>query len=154
MAKRKPPSEERRKRRENWLAPAGSVQESRLLEKYASQPEISDKDRALIHAWLDKPDGFERRNALFWQGAKKKILGPVVYDIALERHRVLSPDEWIVACLVAHGVKQVEITSMVGGSLSNIEKTIASIRRKIIQDLKCEIESVTPAQIARWFFGL
>jgi hypothetical protein len=154
VTKQKPPSNEREERRKNWLAPAGSPQERGLLEKWASQPGLTEKDRALVYAWLSKPDGFEKRNALFWQAAKKEILGPVVYAIALERHRKLSPDEWLVACLIAHGLKQVDIPAMAGKSLPSIEKNIASIKNKIMSDLKYDIETVTVAQIARWFFGL
>lgn len=154
MAKSKLPVEEREARRSDWLAPAGSLQERRFLEKLASQPGITDKDRALVYAWLSKPDGFEKRNALFWQAAKKQTLGPVVYDMALERHKKLSPDEWLVACLIAQGFKQVEIPSVAGKALSTIEKAIASIKNKIMSDLKYDIETVNPAQIARWFLGL
>jgi hypothetical protein len=147
-------AEEYTERRKNWLAPAGSQRERRFLEKWASQPGLPDKDRALVYAWLAKPDGFEKRNALFWHAAKKQILSPVVYDTALKRHKELSRIEWLIACLIAEGCKQDEIASMADRSLPTIEKTIASIKVKIRQEFKFDNEAVPLGEIVRWFLGL
>lgn len=141
-------------RRNNWLAPAGSLQERRMFEKLAKQQGLEEKDRALVYAYLAKPDGFAERNALFWHAAKKQILGPVVYDTALRRHKELSPAEWLVACLISQGFKQDEIASMVVKALPTIEKTIASIKEKIRQEFKYASEAVTLGEIVRWFLGL
>jgi hypothetical protein len=86
MPKEKLPSKEREERRNNWLAPTGSLQERRMLEKLAKQQGLSEDDRALVYAYLKKPDGFAERNALFWHAAKKLVLGHIVYETALERH--------------------------------------------------------------------
>jgi hypothetical protein len=107
-----------------------------------------------VYAYLEKPDGFGERNALFWHAAKKQVLGPVVYDMALERHKKLSPDEWLVACLTAQNLKQEEMVPIIGKSLPTIEKTVASIKNKIMRDLSYDIEAVNLAQITRWFLGL
>src|SRR5271155_3965711 len=106
MAKQKLTSKEREERRSNWLAPAGSLQERRFLKKLLVQPGLSNEDRMLLDEWIAKPDGFEKRNALFWHAAKRQILGPVVSGIAIERHKRLRSDEWLVACLIAEGLNQ------------------------------------------------
>jgi hypothetical protein len=148
-------AEERAERRNNWLAPAGSLQERRSLEKWASQQGLGEKDRALVYSWLAKPDGFAERNALFWHAAKRQILGPVFYDMAIERHKRLRPDEWLVACLITEGLNQKEeIAPMIGKSLRTVEYLVVNIKEEIVQDLGCNIEAVTIAQIARWFLGL
>jgi hypothetical protein len=155
MAKQKLPPKEREERRKNWLAPAGSLQERRMLEKLARQQELAANDRALVYAYLSKPDGFAERNALFWHAAKKQVLGPIIYDMALERQKNLSPDEWLVACLITQGFKQKEeIAPIIGKSLPTVEKTVASIKHIIMHDLSYDIEAVTLAQITRWFLGL
>lgn len=152
VAKRKLPSKEREERRNNWLAPAGSLQERRMLEKLAKQQALDERFRALVHAYLAKPDGSGERNALFWQAAKKQVLGGIVYGLALERHRKLNPNEWLVACLISQGLKQEEIVPIIAMSLGTVEKAVASIKEKIMVDL--DIESVSLSQIPRWFLGL
>jgi hypothetical protein len=155
MAKQKPPLKEREDLRNNWLAPAGSLQERRFLKKLLVQPGLSNKDRILLDEWIAKPDGFEKRNVLFWHAAKSQILGSVVYDMAIERHKRLRPDEWVVACLIAEGLNQKEeIAPMIGKSPRAVEYLVADIKQEIVQDLGCDIEAVTIAQIARWFLGL
>lgn len=147
-------SEEKEKLRNNWLAPAGSAEERRFLKQWASQKEISEEDRALVYAWISKPDGFEKRNEGFWRAAKRSVLGGVVYESAMERQKKLTWDEWLIACLITQGFKQREIATMVGESLSTIEKTIASIKDKIMSDFGYMVEAVKPVTVARWFLGL
>jgi len=153
VAKQKLPSKEREERRNNWLAPAGSLQERRMLEKLAKQKALDEKFRALVYAYLAKPDGLGERNALFWQAAKKQVLGDIVYELALERHHKLNrPNEWIVACLISQGLKQEEIGPIIVKSLATVEKAVASIKEQIMVDL--DIEPVSLTQITRWFLGL
>lgn len=154
MPKKPLTPEEREERRKNWLAPTGTQQERRFLKKLLVQPGLSNKDRMFLDEWIAKPDGFEKRNMLFWSAAKKSVLGPVVYDMAMERHKKLRPDEWLVACLIAEGIDQKEIALMIGKSLRTVESVIAAIKEIIVQDLQCEIEAVNLAQISRWFLGL
>jgi hypothetical protein len=152
---RKITSEDYIERRNNWLAPAGSLQERQMLEKLAKQQGLDEKFRALVYAYLANPDGFAERNALFWQAAKKQVLGNIVYEIALERHLKLSrPNEWIVACLISQGLKQEEIAPIIGMSLPTVEKAVASIKNIIMRDLTYDIEAVNLSQITRWFLGL
>lgn len=153
MAKHKLLLREHEERRNNWLAPAGSLQERRMFEKLAKQKGLDDHGQALVYAYLEKPDGFAERNALFWDTAKKQVLGPVIYDMALERHKNLSPDEWLVACLTAQNFKQEEMVPIIGKSVPSIEKTVASIK-KIMRDQTYDVETVNLAQITRWFLGL
>jgi len=148
-------AEQRAERRNNWLAPAGSPQERRMFEKLAKQQALDEKFRALVYAYLAKPDGLAERNALFWQAAKRQVLGDIVYEIALERHRKLSrPNEWLVACLISQGLKQEEIVPIIGQSLSTVEKAVASIKKIVMSDLTYDIEAVNLPQITRWFLGL
>ena len=154
MTKQKLPSKEREERRNNWLAPAGSSEEQRMFKKLGRQHGLSEEDRALVYAYLKKPDGFAERNALFWHTAKKLVLGPILYDTALERQHKLKPDEWIVACLTAQGFTQEEIAPQLGKSVPTVEKTVAAIKHIITRELSYDIEAVTLAQITRWFLGL
>jgi len=125
-----------------------------MFEKLVKQQGLQEKDRALVYAYLAKPEGFAERNALFWHAAKKQVLGPVVYDMALERQKKLSPDEWLVACLIAQGLKQEEIAPIIDKSLPTVEKAVASIKNIIMRDLTYDIEAVNLAQVTRWFLGL
>ena len=147
-------SEEREARQRNWLAPAGSAQERRFMKQLRSAKHLTDKDRAMVNAWLQKPDGFDRRNEMWWHTAKKRLLGEFVYSIAMERHVKLSRSEWHVAYLLSAGYPQTEIATIGGTSLSTIEKTILSIREKITLEYECDIADVTIGQIVRWFLGL
>lgn len=113
-----------------------------------------EKDRVLIYEWIGEPDGFAKRNALFWQAAKKSVLGPVVYETAMERHRTLNDEEWLVACFTARGMRQAEIAKMIHTGERMLDNIIRSLKDKIIRELNCNIESIDRAQIACWFFGL
>src|ERR1700733_1849704 len=73
----------------DWLAIKGSEREKQFLRRWSKQKGLSEGDLTLISEWIDKPDSFERRNALFWQAAKRSVLGNVVYEAAMERHRKL-----------------------------------------------------------------
>lgn len=140
--------------RDNWLAPAGSVQEERFLKKWYEQKGLSEKDRALIQEWHKKPDGFAKRNEGFSRIAKKSVLGDVIYGIALERHKKLPRGrEWEVACLIAEGYEGEEIAELMGKHPRTIDGIILKIKQIIVQDLNCEVESVNIAQIALWFRG-
>jgi len=125
-----------------------------MFKKLARQQGLSEDDRALVYAYLKKPDGFAERNALFWHTAKKLVLGPIVYETALERQHKLNPDEWIVACLTAQGFTQEEIAPQLRKSVPTVEKAVASIKHIIMHDLSYDIEAVTLTQITRWFLGL
>lgn len=147
-------AEEKEELLNNWLAPEGSAQEKRILRKWASQKGLSEKDRALVLAWISKPDGFEKRNEGFWRAAKRSLLGDFVYETAIDRHRKLEWDEWVVACLTTQGIKQDEIAELIDKSERTVDTILSNLKQKIIQDLNCDIESVNLAQIARWFLGL
>jgi hypothetical protein len=152
---RKPLSDEEKEGlRKDWLAPAGSPQEKRILKKWATQKGLNDTERALIHAWINKPDGFGTRNEAFWGTAKKSVLGGVIHDTAMERHKKLNWHEWIVACLTTQGIKQSEIADLLDKSERTVDGIVLNIKQKIFQDLDCNIESVNSVQIARWFLGL
>ena len=75
--------------------------------------------------------------------------------MAIERHKRLRPDEWLVAFGITEGLNQKEeIAPMIGKSSRAVEYLVADIKQEIVQDLGCDIEAVTIAQIARWFLGL
>jgi len=137
-----------------WLAPVGSVQEKQFLERWAKQEGLSQKDRDLIYEWIDSPDEFAKRNALFWQAAKRSVLGPVVYETAMERHSTLDDKEWLVACFTAQGMKQEEIMALTHLGDRTIDNIIRSLKTRITQELECDIEINDRVQIARWFLGL
>jgi len=138
----------------NWLAPAGSVQEKQFLRRWAKHGGLRQKALDLIHRWKHSPDEFAKRNALFWQAAKKSVLGPVVYETAMERHSTLDDKEWLVACFTAQGMGQKEIAKLTHIGVRMVDNIIASLKGKITQELECDIEPDKLAQIARWFFGL
>jgi ATP/maltotriose-dependent transcriptional regulator MalT len=140
--------------RENWVADAGSRKEKKYLEKWAKQVDLKDHERAQIRAWIDKPGGNAKRNDEFWRAAKRRILGPVIYDTAIERHKLLiEDDEWLLACLTAQGIGQREIAKMIGMSESTVDKAVRNIKDKVQQSSDCDISSDKIAQITRWFFG-
>jgi len=152
---RKPLTDEQKEEfRKNWLAPAASVQEKQFLRKWASQNRLSEKDRALILAWIDTPDGFDKRNEGFWRASKKSVLGDVVYERAMERQSDLPWHEWLVACLTTQGIKQEEIGDLIGRGERTVNTIISDLKQRIVQELNCDIESVNLAQISRWFLGL
>lgn len=140
---------------DNWLAPAGSVREKQFLRRWATRKELDEATRALVHQWLKKPDGFAKRNEGFRRAAKRFFLGDVVYETAMERHRKLPRGrEWEVACLTAEGYKQDQIADLLGKSPRTVDGIVQNIRRIIVQDFDCDIESVNIALISRWFLGL
>src|SRR5437868_14596177 len=65
--KRELQEQARKLHEKDWLASAGSVQEKQFLERWAKQEGLSQKDRDLIYRWIDNPDEFAKRSALFWQ---------------------------------------------------------------------------------------
>lgn len=138
----------------NWLAPAGSVQEKQFLKRWAKVADVSQKDRDLIYQWIDNPDEFAKRNALFWQVAKKSALGSISYETAMERHRTLDDKEWLVACFTAQGMRQKEIAKLTHIKERTVDNIILRLKDKIIQEFRCDIKGVGLARIARWFFGL
>jgi hypothetical protein len=137
-----------------WLAPVGSVQEKQFLERWAKQEGLSQKDRDLIYEWIDSPDEFAKRNALFWQVAKQSVLGNVVYETAMERHSKLDDKEWLVACFTAQGMKQEEIMALTHLGDRAVDNIIRSLKTRITQELECDIEINDRVQVARWFLGL
>jgi ATP/maltotriose-dependent transcriptional regulator MalT len=128
----------------DWLAPAGSVQERQFLQRWAKQTD-SQEQRDLIYKWIKNPDQFAewmkdpdkfgKRNAMFWPVAKKSVLGPVVYETAMERHGKLNNKEWLVACFTAQGMKQEEIGKLIDMSESTVDNVIAVLKRRITQEL-------------------
>jgi ATP/maltotriose-dependent transcriptional regulator MalT len=147
--------EQKQDRRDNWLAPTGSQQEKQFLKRWAQREGLSEANRALIKEWHNTPDGFEKRNTGFSRAAKKSVLGDVVWEAAMERHKKLPRGrEWEVACLTAEGYEQEEIADLMDRSPRTIDGIILDIKRIIVQDLNCEMESVNIAQIALWFRGL
>lgn len=111
-------------------------------------------DRALILTWIDKPDGLEKRTEGFWRAASKSVLAEVMYETAMERQRKLPLHEWVVGCLITEGIKQEEIADILHKSERTVDKTVLDIKHRIVQELGCDVESVNPLQISRWFLGL
>jgi ATP/maltotriose-dependent transcriptional regulator MalT len=147
--------EQKQDLRDNWLAPTGSVQERQFLKKWSEQKGLDEADRALIREWHKMPDGFAKRNVGFSRIAKQAVLGDVIYEIALERHKKLPRGrEWEVACLTTEGYGQEEIAELMNKSPRTIDGIILKIKQIIVQDLNCEMESVNIAQISLWFRGL
>jgi hypothetical protein len=138
----------------DWLATRGSEREKQFLKRWANQKGLSDGDRALISQWIDKPDDFEKRNALLWHAAKNSVLGPVVYSVAMERHGKLNDLEWLVACFTAQAIEQKEIARIITVAERTVDNIVKRIKLTIAQELKCDITSVDQLQIACWFFGL
>jgi hypothetical protein len=136
----------------NWLHPVGSVQEKQFLKKWAEVADVSQRN--LIYQWINNPDEFAKRNALFWQAAKKSAVGPISYETAMERHRTLDDKEWLVACFTAQGKRQKEIAKLTHIGERMVDNIILSLKDKIIQEFRCDIEDVGLARIASWFFGL
>ena len=130
------------------------MREKQFLKRWAKQEGLSQKDRDLIYKWIDDPDEFAKRNALFWQAAKKSLLGPVVYETAIERHSKLDDKEWLVACFTAQGMRQKEIAKLTHIGVRMVDNIIRSLRDKMTQELECDIKSDGLAQITCWFFGL
>src|ERR1700676_140979 len=114
--------------RKNWLAPAGSPQERRILKQLASNRYLSAQDRKMVQAWLDKPNGFEERNNMWFRMAKKKLLGEYVYDMAIARHQSLSPTQWHVAYLISAGYTQPEMVELLKVGLRTIQYTVEDIK--------------------------
>jgi hypothetical protein len=126
----------------------------RFLRKWATRKRLREKDRALILAWIGKPDGLEKRTEGFWRAASKSVLIDVAYETAMERQRKLPLDEWVVACLTTQGIKPEEIADLMHKSERTVDKIVLDIKHRIVQELGCDIESVSLFQISRWFLGL
>ena len=137
----------------DWFAPAGSVLEKQSLTRWAKHG-LSQNDRELIYKWIDSPDESAKRNTLFWQSAKKSVLGHVAYETAMERHRMLDDKEWLVACFTVQGMGQKEIAELTHIGVRMVDNVIRSLKDKIIQELECDVKDVELAHITRWFFGL
>ena len=131
-----------------------SVQDKRFLKKWATRKGLREKDRALILTWIDKPDGLEKRTEGFWRAASKSVLAEVMYETAMERQRKLPLREWVVGCLITQGIKQEEIADLLNKSEGTVDKIVLDIKHRIVQELGCDVESVNPFQISRWFLGL
>jgi len=138
--------------KDDWLAPAGSEQEKQILRKWAEQKGLSKEERAIIHEAINCRDESARRNLLFWQVAKHRVLGDFVYDRAIERHGKLNSREWLVAYFTTQGLKQGKIADLTYMSERMVDETILSLKDKIAQDLDCD--TVHIAQITRWFLGV
>jgi hypothetical protein len=144
---------------EDWFAPAGSVQEKQILRRWArrgrASGSVSDEDLQLIKKWLNEPDGIRKgRGRLFVQAAKKRVFGEVVFETAMERHKKLDDQEWLVAYFTAHGYGQKKIANLIHIGERMVDQIIRDLKDKIIQELDCDVESLDRAQIACWFFGL
>ena len=135
--KRELREEARKLHEKGWLAPVGSVQEKQFLNRSAKQEGLSQKERDLIYKWIDDPDESAKRNPLFWQSAKRSVLGPVVYETAMERHKMLNDKEWLVACFTAQGMRQKEIAELTHIGVRMVDNIIRSLKDKMTQDLEC-----------------
>ena len=144
----------RRSYETDWLAPAGSEQERKFLRELVKQDGLGKEDRDLLAKWISNPNGSIDYNAPFWRVAKKLVLGPVLYERAMERHRNLRNNEWLVSYFTVQGIKQKEIAELTRMSEKTVDNIIRSLKDKISQEFQCEIEIVDRVQIARWFFGL
>jgi ATP/maltotriose-dependent transcriptional regulator MalT len=131
-----------------------SAQDKRFLKKWATRKALREKDRALILTWIDKPDGLEKRAEGFWRATSKSVLTEVMYETAMERQRTLPLHEWVVVCLITQGIKQEEIADLLHKSECTVDKIVLDIKHRIVQELGCDVESVNPLQISRWFLGL
>lgn len=95
--------------------------------------------------WLAKPDSYEKRNAMFWEAAKKQVY-TAAPEKAQERQKELGSSEWMVACLLAEGLHRKQIAAEMDIHVDTVDKLI-----RVVKDIAC-VE--TTAHIARWFFGL
>ena len=95
--------------------------------------------------WLAKPDSNEKRNAMFWEAAKKQAYA-AAYENAQKRQKQLGSSEWMIACLLAEGLDREQIAAEMAVEIDTVDKLIRTVK---------DIARVqTPAHIARWFFGL
>jgi len=95
--------------------------------------------------WLAKPDSQGKRNAMFWEAAKKQAY-IAAYENAQKRQKELGSSEWMVACLLAEGLDREQIAAEMAIEVDTVDKLI-----RIVKDIA---RVKTPAHIARWFFGL
>lgn len=148
--------QKRRLHEKHWLAPAGSKREKQFLSQLGKLEGLSKEDRDLLDEWKRNPKAPIDYNLPFWRAAKKPVLGTVVYELAMERHRKLNNLEWLVAYFTVQGKKQEEIAQLTGVSPRMVDEVISTVKYKISQDLQDENEDekVGLVQIARWFFGL
>ena len=93
IEKRRLRDQKRRLLEKDWLAPAGSEQEKRILKRWAKHEGMSKQDRDMIHAAIDYRDESARRSMLFWQVVKPKLLGEYIHKTAMDRHRTLKNNE-------------------------------------------------------------
>jgi hypothetical protein len=157
--KRKLREQERKHLEQDWLAPAGSVQEKKLLTRWKKHGKVSgtvsEEDLQLIDKWLREPEGIRNgRGILLVHAAKKKFLGEVIFETANERHKQLNDEEWLVAYFTAHGMKQSDIAGRLRLKRRRVVEIMKDIKDRITMEFNCELESVKPPQITSWFFGL
>ena len=139
--------------KKHWLAPAGSMQERVMLEDLAKQHQLSNDDRILLDRWLKNPQCDIDRNAAFWGMAKRLVLGSICYEKTMKRQKSLPPNEWLVAYFTSQGIQQKEIAYSMHVHCKTVDNIIRKLKDKILAEFHCEIETVTIAQIARWFLG-
>ncbi len=128
---------------------AGSERQRRFLKRWINQEPLTDRDRESIREWIDKPDSQKKRDELFWEAAKKSVIGRPDYEIAMERHARLSPRARIVAWAIARGLRRKEIRPLIGKELRTVADCIAEIKEQMAEDNA----SMTLVHIARWFLG-
>jgi hypothetical protein len=157
--KRKLRKEARLLHAEDWLAPLGSEQEKQMLKQllviWGKCGALSGGDHKVIDEWIRSPEGVKRgRDPLFFATAKEKYLGKVVWTTALQRHKQLDDAEWLVAYFTAQGKSQKRIAALTHLGERRIDDITRNIKKRITEELMCDVESVTLSQMTRWFFGL
>lgn len=146
--------EERDVRKTDWLADPGSMREKQFLLRWVKQPGLGKKSEQQIWKQISNPDKPLDRNLAFWKAAKEAVLGPVVYETAMARHKDLDDREWLVAYFTAQGVTQEKIAELTYMSPRMVDEIIRRLKDRIARELRYDIESVAQVQIALWFFGL
>jgi ATP/maltotriose-dependent transcriptional regulator MalT len=142
----------RRKLESDWLAEPGSKRERQLLRNWARHKSLDDRERQQILHWVENPTA--SRNELFWNSAKHSILGTVMYDNAMMRHKELDDRLWLVGCFIARGLTEKEIAELLSVHPTTIDNAVDALKEYIRQYYGCEIGRIKSAQIAGWFFGL
>lgn len=138
----------------DWLAPAGSESERQYMTSLLKHGDLSREDRENIFKWMNSPNGFSKRNILFWKAAKKSAIGSVAHARAMERHGKLDDAQWLVAYFTTNGLKQNQIAQRIHLGERAVDNIIQNLKEMIRQEFACEFDSVELAQIARWFLGL
>jgi len=142
---------EKQQMRLNWLAPAGSEEETRVVDYVVQHHRLKAPERKLLLKWKNQNDKLGMHNHAFWAIVKKLKLSPQTYDQAMERHRMLSDNGWFVAYYIAHRKSNKEIEQALGLSRRGVDYHLREIRSLIRRNTW---QVVSRAALGRWFVGL